>query len=102
MRIDHGYVMITGEGKYSPFDFANDLISGATVLSATGVLTKPDLTTFALTDVQVSGAIVYAFVPGAQMTQLGDHFVDVTATVDNAWTLVNETLKWRRHVWVPR
>jgi hypothetical protein len=102
MRQDTGYVMIQGESKYSPFDFTNDLIAGAVVLSATGLLTKPDLTTFALTDVVVSGAIVYGMVPTAQVTANGDYYLDITAIVDNAGTLTNETLKWRRHIHVPR
>jgi hypothetical protein len=103
MRQDGPYVQVKGEGKYHPFDFTNDLIEGATITGATALLTNPDGTTEALSGVVVSSPVVYVFLPAAEIASAtGDYYVDVTATVDNAGSLVDETLKWRRHVHVPR
>lgn len=102
MREDRGYVQLTTESKYHAFDWTKDLISGAAILSVSGILTKPDAATFALTDTIISSLVTYGFIPIAQVTQLGDYKLDMSVVVDNAGTLSNETLGWRRHIHVPR
>jgi hypothetical protein len=96
-----------------PVELTDSLLGGATILGATG--------TIAYSDSSVSGAVTgsvgtivvaspdsngkhYIYVPvtfGLTAT-FGVHWVDVTVTIDNTGTLVNETPIHRLEIMVRR
>lgn len=94
------YEQAQGETRYHVFDFSRDIITGATLLSATAVLTNPSGSAVSpAPTATIDAALGYAYVlvTGAtHLASLGAYTLRCDAVADNLGSLSNETLSASR------
>jgi len=84
-----GEMSTTEANRVYEFDFANDLLTGATITAAAGVHTPPSGSAGTCT-ASFTGTLVYVALDAVAV--LGTHKIEAKATVDNTGSLPTETL----------